>query len=119
MEPAIYKILRADEWQALMADGTFNGAPVDLADGYVHLSTGAQVRETAARHFAGEAGLMLVVIDPETAPEGALRYEPSRGGDLFPHLYAPLTTDMIESAWPLSMGADGIHDFWMLEAESE
>ena len=67
----------------------FDGAPIDLADGFIHFSTAGQVDETAARHFAGQAGLLLVAVDA-AALGAALKYEPSRGGALFPHLYAPL-----------------------------
>ena len=85
----IYKVLRADEWAELEADGRALGAPVDLADGFVHFSTAAQLAETLPRHFAEETGLVLVAVDAEALGGGA-RWEPSRGGALFPHLYRPL-----------------------------
>ena len=97
---SIYKILRADEWAALRKNRTTDGAPVDLADGYVHFSAEDQVRETAAKHFAGEEGLMLLAVDELRLGE-ALRWEPSRGGDLFPHLYGPLLLEAVEWAQPL------------------
>ena len=97
---SIYKILRADEWAALRKSRTTDGAPVDLADGYVHFSAEDQVRETAAKHFAGEEGLMLLAVDELRLGE-ALRWEPSRGGDLFPHLYGPLLLEAVEWAQPL------------------
>lgn len=85
----IYKIFRADEWAQLEAQGETLGAPIDLADGYVHFSTADQAPETAAKHFAGEAGLRLLAVEAE--PLGAdLRWEVSRGGATFPHLYRPL-----------------------------
>lgn len=85
----IFKIFRPAEWTAMQAMGETRGAPVDLADGFVHFSTAAQVRETWARHFAGEGA--LVVLECEAKAMGdALRWEPSRGGNLFPHLYRPL-----------------------------
>jgi uncharacterized protein (DUF952 family) len=87
--PLIYKISPEPLWRAAEAAGAFRGAPIDLEDGYIHFSTAAQVRETAAKHFAGEANLLLVAVDADALGD-ALRYEPSRGGDLFPHLYAPL-----------------------------
>lgn len=91
----IYKIFRPEEWSQLRAQGASDGAPVDLADGYIHFSTAAQVPGTLAKHFAGEQGLMLLACETE-ALTGALRWEPSRGGDLFPHLYRPLRiTDVI------------------------
>lgn len=96
----VYKILRADEWIAFRGAGVTDGAPVDLVDGYIHLSTADQAPETAAKHFAGEAGLWLLAIG--TAGLGdALKWEPSRGGQLFPHLYAPLRLDQVAWARPL------------------
>ena len=102
----VYKILRADEWAELRAAGETRGAPVDLADGFVHLSTSAQLFETAARHFGGEEGLVLLALDEE-ALGPALRWEPSRGGALFPHLHGPLR--MADLAWhaPLPLGPEG------------
>ena len=97
---SIYKIMRADEWAALRKHRTTDGAPVDVEDGFVHFSTDAQVRETAAKHFAGEEGLMLLAVDELRLGE-ALRWEPSRGGELFPHLYGPLPLDAVEWAQPL------------------
>jgi uncharacterized protein (DUF952 family) len=85
----IYKICTADEWRVAVADGVFRGSPADLRDGFIHFSTAEQMRETAARHFAGVDGLVLVAFDDGAMGPG-LRYEPSRGGDLFPHLYGPL-----------------------------
>ena len=73
-----------------MAAGTFAGAPVDLADGFIHFSTAEQVRETAAKHFAGARDLLLTAIEATDTWGPALKWEPSRGGALFPHLYAPL-----------------------------
>ena len=102
----IYKILRAAEWQALKTRGETAGAPVDIADGYVHFSTAEQVRETAARHFAGETGLVLAAFDSDTLGE-ALKWEPSRGGALFPHLYAPLRLADVAWSQDLPLGPDG------------
>ncbi|SPF77914.1 DUF952 domain-containing protein [Pseudoprimorskyibacter insulae] len=85
----IYKILRADEWAALQSSGETAGAPIDVSDGFVHFSTAEQVRETAAKHFAGADGLLLLAFDANALGE-ALKWEVSRGGALFPHLYAPL-----------------------------
>lgn len=85
-----YKILTADQWQGFVEAGRFAGAPVDLADGYIHLSTASQLQETLDKHFAGQTGLVVAEID--LAPYGdAVRWEVSRGGALFPHLYAELT----------------------------
>jgi uncharacterized protein (DUF952 family) len=102
----VYKILRHAEWSAFDAAGETRGAPVDLADGYIHLSTAAQAAETAARHFAGEEGLWLLAV--ETAGLGDLRWEPSRGGQLFPHLYGTLRRADVAWARPLPLG-DGGH----------
>lgn len=102
----IYKILRAEEWAALQAQGETAGAPIDIADGYVHFSTAAQVRETAARHFAEIDGLMLVAYDEDTL-SGDLRWEPSRGGALFPHLYGPLRHADVIWARPLPLTQNG------------
>lgn len=98
----IYKILRAPEWAALQAEGSTHGAPVDLADGFIHFSTAAQAPETAAKHFAGAEGLWLAAVDAEGLGE-ALRWEPSRGGALFPHLYRPLRLAEIAWARPLPL----------------
>lgn len=92
----IYKIFRADEWADLQKAGETAGAPIDVQDGYIHFSTGQQVRETAAKHFAGEDGLVLVAVDDKTLGK-ALKWEPSRGGALFPHLYRKLTTGDVVS----------------------
>ena len=108
--PLIYKICPAPLWRAAEAAGVFHGAPVDLADGYIHFSTAAQAAETAARHFAGQTGLLLISVD--TAALGdALRWEPSRGGALFPHLYAPLMLPAVVRVVPLPLGPDGRHVF--------
>ena len=86
----IYKVFRADEWAELDRAGETLGAPVDRADGFVHFSTAAQLPGTLAKHFAGETGLLLLAVETDAAGR-ALRWEPSRGGALFPHLYRPLT----------------------------
>ena len=105
----IYKIFRQPEWAEFEAQGETLGAPIDLIDGYVHISTSEQVAETAAKHFAGEDGLMLLALEADDLGE-ELKWEPSRGGQLFPHLYRPLRmTDVI---WhkPLPL-VDGTHQF--------
>lgn len=96
----VYKILRADEWQALQRDGATAGAPIDLTDGFVHLSSGEQVVETAARHFAGADNLHLLALEADALGE-QLRWEPSRGGALFPHLYRELRLDEVLWEKPL------------------
>ena len=109
MQP-IYKILPAALWHQALARGRLDGAPVDLADGFIHFSAREQVAETAARHFAGQDGLLLLEVD--AAALGAdLKWEPSRGGALFPHLYAPLLPGAVLRARPLPLRAGGAHDF--------
>ncbi|MDV7270153.1 DUF952 domain-containing protein [Thioclava sp. A2] len=102
----IYKIFRRPEWDAFRQAGQTAGAPVDLADGFVHFSTATQATETAAKHFAGEEGLVLLALDAEAlGPD--LKWEVSRGGALFPHLYRPL--DLADVLWdrPLPLGPNG------------
>ena len=110
----VYKICDAALWREAERTGVFGGAPVDLADGYIHFSTAGQVAETAARHFARMADLVLVAVDA-AALGAALRYEPSRGGALFPHLYGPLPLSAVRWVRPLPVGADGRHVFPQLE----
>jgi uncharacterized protein (DUF952 family) len=105
----IFKIFRADEWATLRQSGETAGAPIDLADGYVHFSTAAQAAETAAKHFAGEEGLMLLAVDAEAAGP-ALKWEKSRNDDLFPHLYRKLTMADVLWAQPLPL-LEGVHQF--------
>lgn len=106
----IFKICTDEEWRAAEADGVFAGAAIDLVDGYIHFSTRAQVEETARRHFAGRDGLVLVAIDADRLG-AALRWEPSRGGDLFPHLHGPLPTTATTRVDPLPRGESGEHVF--------
>jgi uncharacterized protein (DUF952 family) len=106
----IYKIVPAAMWEAAVTSGTFTGAPVDHADGFIHFSTASQVRETAAKHFSGQSELLLVAV--EAADLGpALRWEPSRGGALFPHLYGSLAVSASMRVLPLPLGPDGTHVF--------
>jgi uncharacterized protein (DUF952 family) len=110
MDRLIYKIHPDIGWREAETAGVFKGAPVDLADGYIHFSTAAQARETAAKHFKGRQGLLLIAV--ETADLGvALAWEPSRGGALFPHLYAPLPMGAVRWVEPLALAADGAHVF--------
>ena len=106
----IYKICMADEWRAAADAGVFTGAAIDLADGFIHFSTRAQVEETARRHFAGRDGLVLVSIEADQVG-AALRWEPSRGGDLFPHLYGPLPVAAAMRVEPLPRDDRGQHVF--------
>ena len=84
-----YKILTADQWAQFQSEGVFTGAPVDLADGYIHMSTADQLDETLTRHFAGQTGLVIATIDL-TVLGDALKWEVSRGNALFPHYYGAL-----------------------------
>lgn len=102
----IFKILRRPEWDAFRAAGRTAGAPVDLADGYIHFSTAAQVAETAARHFAEESDLVLLAVEADILGE-ALKWEPSRGGALFPHLYRELRMEDVVWDKSLPLGATG------------
>jgi uncharacterized protein (DUF952 family) len=112
----IYKICDAAAWRAAERVGEFTGAPVDLADGYIHFSAADQVEETAAKHFAGQRDLVLVAVDAH-AVRAALKWEPSRGGALFPHLYAALPSRAVRWAKPLPLGPDGRHVIPTLETE--
>jgi uncharacterized protein (DUF952 family) len=89
MTDAAYKILTADQWAQFQSAGEFTGAPVDLADGYIHMSTAEQLEETLAKHFAGQTALVIATIDLTQLGE-ALKWEVSRGGALFPHYYGAL-----------------------------
>ncbi len=109
-ERIIYKIAPAGLWREAENAGRFLGAPVDQTDGFIHFSTAAQARETAAKHFAGQDGLLLIAIDTGALGE-ALKWEPSRGGALFPHLYGPLELSAVLWAKPLPLGTDGAHQF--------
>lgn len=110
MAQRIYKIVSLEDWSAALATGAFAGATVDMADGFIHLSAIDQVRETAAKHFAGQRDLLLVAFDADSLGS-ALRWEPSRGGALFPHLYATLDPQLALSADPLALDRGGRHVF--------
>lgn len=107
---SIYKIVPADLWREAEASGVFHGSPADLADGFIHFSSAAQVEETAAKHFAGQRDLLLVRVDAD-ALGSALKWECSRGGALFPHLYGALALNDVHSTEPLPLGEDGRHRF--------
>lgn len=103
----VYKIVPEASWREAARAGRFEGAPVDLADGFIHLSAARQVAETARRHFRDQAGLLLVGFREETlAP--ALSWEPSRGGDLFPHLFGPLDPALACYEAPLPLDGEGV-----------
>jgi uncharacterized protein (DUF952 family) len=101
-----YKVLTAEQMAQLEADGTFAGAPVDLSDGYIHLSTAEQLEETLTKHFAGQADLHIAAVDLDAMGD-AVRWEPSRGGALFPHIYAVLPLSAVVAYSALERGDDG------------
>ncbi len=101
----IYKIFREAELAWLLREGETKGAPVDVADGFVHFSTSDQLAETAAKHFAGEIGLWVLAVEAEGL--GTLKWEPSRGGALFPHLYRPLRLTDVRWVRRMALGPDG------------
>ena len=106
----IYHMCRAEEWAQAVPSGSYPGSSQDAADGFIHFSTAAQVVESAAKHRAGQSGLVLLTVDAaRLGPE--LRWEPSRGGQLFPHLYGPLPTAAVLRVDPLPLGPDGRHVF--------
>jgi len=106
----IYHMCRRAEWSAAQACGRYDGSSQDAADGFIHFSTAAQIRDSAARHRAGQDGLVLLAVDAGRLGE-ALRWEESRGGALFPHLYGPLALSAVIAVHDLPLGADGRHVF--------
>jgi uncharacterized protein (TIGR00369 family) len=102
----IYKICPEELWRAAERAGEFTGAPVDIQDGFIHFSTASQLAGTAEKHFRGQTGLLLIALDPAVLGE-ALRYEPSRGGDLFPHLYGVMPLRAVRSVRKLELAPDG------------
>ena len=106
----IFKIASREAWATAEEAGRFDGAPIDLADGYIHFSTADQMKETAAKHFAGQNDLVLIAFETHSFAE-ALKWEPSRGGALFPHVYASI--DPNDALWvkELPLGPDGKHVF--------
>jgi uncharacterized protein (DUF952 family) len=106
----IYKIEDKSEWSNALAKGVYIGAPIDLADGFIHFSTADQVRETAARHFGGREGLIIAAIDAEQLGS-RLKWEVSRGGALFPHLYGQLDMKAVTMTHDLPLNENGEHVF--------
>jgi uncharacterized protein (DUF952 family) len=110
----IYKICSAQEWKTASENKRFDGAAIDVRDGFIHFSTAAQVRQTARLHFSKRQGLVLIAVDTKVL-EPDLRWEVSRGGDLFPHLFAALEVDTVKSVTELPVAEDGLHIFPPLE----
>ena len=107
----IYKILRPHEWAEAVETRAYRGAPVDIEDGFVHFSTAEQVAETALRHFGDTDKIHLLGFDAEAFDGDSLKWEKSRGGDMFPHLYAPLDVSQARERFTLSRRIDGSFDF--------
>jgi uncharacterized protein (DUF952 family) len=110
MSEVIYHMCPAEAWAAAVAAGRYDGTEGDRRDGFIHFSTAAELRESARRHRAGQAGLVLVAVEARRVGD-RLRWEPSRGGALFPHLYGPLSPDEALDVVPLPLGSDGEHAF--------
>ncbi|MGE0736208.1 MAG: DUF952 domain-containing protein [Alphaproteobacteria bacterium] len=109
----IYHMCRREEWARAQAQGEYRGSTQDLADGFIHFSTAAQMRESAAKHRAGQTGLVLLAVDPGKVGTG-LKWEKSRGGALFPHVYGALPLGAVAAVSDLPLGADGAHVFPVL-----
>jgi uncharacterized protein (DUF952 family) len=103
----VYKIVSREAWETAVAAGRFDGAAIDLKDGYIHLSPGALAQDTARLHFHGQSGLVLVTLETDSLGEG-VKWEPSRGGQLFPHLYGPLDPALALSVADIPLDADGV-----------
>ncbi len=110
MDEVIYHMCRADEWAEAKRTGSYGGSSQDKADGFIHFSSKAQVATSAAKHRRGQPEILLLAVATEPLG-GDLRWEPSRGGQLFPHLYGPLPVSAVLSATPLDLGPDGVHLF--------
>jgi uncharacterized protein (DUF952 family) len=105
----IYKVCSASAWREAERQGAYRGSADDRRDGFIHFSTASQVAGTVAKHFAGQAGLFLIAVDADALGE-ALKWEPSRGGELFPHLYGELDTGAVVEIRDLRVRSDGSHD---------
>ena len=108
--PPIYHLCTLSEWRAAEAEGVYNGSSQDAADGFIHFSTKAQAPASAAKHRAGQTGLVLLSVHPALLGE-ALKWEQAGGGDLFPHLHGPLPVSAVSAAEDLALGPDGRHVF--------
>ena len=106
----IYKVLKRSAWESAVESGLFAGAEIDIADGYIHFSSAQQVVETVKKHFAGQTDLLLIAFDSSVFGDD-LKWEPSRGGDLFPHLYGTLNPSVAQSVFELPLDKSGNHVF--------
>lgn len=113
----IYHLAKHDAWTVAQSTGVYTGNPADRADGFLHLSTASQIEESARRHRAGEADLVLLHVD-EAQLDARLVWGESRGGKLFPHVYGDIPLSAVKQATPLSLNADGIHQFPELGSEN-
>lgn len=114
MPTTIYHVCRRTEWQYAQTTGVYRGSSQDEADGFIHFSGPAQLRASVAKHRAGQDGLVLVAVEPQPLGD-ALKWEVSRGGQLFPHLYAPLSVAAVKWVVDLPLGPDGMHVFPVIE----
>jgi uncharacterized protein (DUF952 family) len=114
MGKKIYKILRQEEWSTALESGVLIGSPIDIQDGFIHFSCRDQVEETARKHFKSETNLFLLEVDENDLSDTCLKWEKSRGNQLFPHLYDTLHIDLISQVWPLVSRENGQHDFSFL-----
>lgn len=112
--PTVYKICPAPAWREAERQGAYRGSPDDMRDGFIHFSTAAQVPGTAAKHFAGQRGLFLIAVDADALGD-ALKWEPSRGGDMFPHLYGELDLGAVMRVMDMRLRSDGTHEIPELE----
>lgn len=110
MTDTIYKIMTRDDWDFTRTLGQYHGSDDDRRDGFIHFSTAQQMRVTAAKHFAGQRDLVLLALAADQFG-GTLKWEPSRGGDLFPHLYGPMQASAVTRMWDLPLGDNGTHEF--------
>ncbi len=105
----IYKICPASAWREAERQGVYRGSAVDIRDGFIHFSLPSQLAETARKHFLGQTGLFLIEVDADALGD-ALRWEPSRGDELFPHLYGELDLGAVTNVLDMHTRADGSHD---------
>src|SRR5262245_34370613 len=112
----VYRVVARAAWQHALAEGVFRGAEHDLRDGFIHFSSAEQLRGTLQGHYAGMTDLLLLFVRVEAVPADAWRWEQSRGGALFPHLYAVLPTAAVHRSEPLPLGPDGIHQLPALDS---
>lgn len=109
-ESVIYHVCLAADWRQAESAGSYTGSPDDRRDGFIHFSTRGQVRTSTAIHRAAQDGLVLLTVDAAALGQ-AVKWEPSRGGQLFPHLYGPLPVSAVTEAVAIPLGADGVHQF--------